>query len=104
MSARPSRAWLGNALVLLLLAAIGWALLRLHLGEAWWRGAPPARQSQIAVLATVLYALGNLARARAQPDRPQADRRAQQQQPHNRQQYFAVGRNVGNYLAKSTVW
>ena len=57
MSARPSRAWLGNALVLLLLAAIGWALLRLHLGEAWWRGAPPARHSQIAVLATVLYAL-----------------------------------------------
>ena len=27
MSTRPSRAWLGNALVLLLLALIGWALL-----------------------------------------------------------------------------
>ncbi|PSD11681.1 sulfite reductase subunit alpha, partial [Stenotrophomonas maltophilia] len=57
MSTRPSRAWLGNGLVLLLLALIGWALLRLHLGEAWWHGAPPARQSQIAVLATALYAL-----------------------------------------------
>lgn len=57
MSPRPSRAGLGNALVLLLLAAIGWALLRLHLGEAWWQGAPPARQSQIAAAATLLYAL-----------------------------------------------
>ena len=57
MSARPSRALLGNALVLILLALIGWALLRLHLGEAWWQGAPPARQSQIAIIATALYAL-----------------------------------------------
>ncbi|KAG0753155.1 hypothetical protein G6F24_013156 [Rhizopus arrhizus] len=57
MSARPSRAWLGNALVLLLLALVGWALLRLHLGEAWWQGAPPARQSQVALIATALYAL-----------------------------------------------
>ncbi|OMP38027.1 sulfite reductase subunit alpha, partial [Stenotrophomonas sp. KAs 5-3] len=61
MSTRPSRAWLGNAMVLLLLALIGWALLRLHLGEAWWQGAPPARQSQIAVLATALYALACVA-------------------------------------------
>lgn len=57
MSARPSRALLGNALVLILLALIGWALLRLHLCEAWWQGAPPARQSQIAIIATALYAL-----------------------------------------------
>ncbi|HCL43542.1 MAG TPA: sulfite reductase subunit alpha, partial [Pseudomonas sp.] len=57
MSARPSRAWLGNALALLLLALIAWALLRLHLGEAWWQGAPPARRTQIAIIATALYAL-----------------------------------------------
>ena len=57
MSARPSRAWLGNALVLLLLALIARALLRLHLGEARWQGAPPARQTQIAIIATALYAL-----------------------------------------------
>ena len=52
MSTRPSRALLGNALVLIVLALIAWALLRLHLGEAWWQGAPPARQSQIAIITT----------------------------------------------------
>lgn len=57
MSARTSRALLGNVLVLIALALIAWALLRLHLGEAWWQGAPPARQSQIAAIATALYAL-----------------------------------------------
>lgn len=76
MSARPSRAWLGNALVLLLLALIGWALLRLHLGEAWWQGAPPARQSQAALIATALYALACAAlwwRGRPRDDAPSGD-------------------------------
>ncbi|KAG0921752.1 hypothetical protein G6F32_014957 [Rhizopus arrhizus] len=76
MSARPSRAWLGNALVLLLLALVGWALLRLHLGEAWWQGAPPARQSQVALIATALYALACAAlwwRGRPRDDAPSGD-------------------------------
>ena len=76
MSARPSRAWFGNALVLLLLALVGWALLRLHLGEAWWQGAPPIRQSQIALIATALYALACTAlwwRGRPRDDAPSGD-------------------------------
>ena len=57
MSARPSRAAFGNALVLVLLAVIGWALLRLHLGEAWWQGSPPALRWRGALAATAVYAL-----------------------------------------------
>ncbi|MBN5035211.1 flavodoxin domain-containing protein [Stenotrophomonas maltophilia] len=76
MSTRPSRAWLGNTLVLVVLALIAWALLRLHLGEAWWQGAPPARQSQIAIIATALYALACAAlwwRTRPRDDAASAD-------------------------------
>ncbi|MCF5091773.1 sulfite reductase flavoprotein subunit alpha [Stenotrophomonas sp. PA-6-5C] len=57
MSTRFSRATLGNVVVLVLLAVIGGALLRLHLGEAWWQGAPPSRQWVIALAATALYSL-----------------------------------------------
>ncbi|MER2178726.1 MAG: flavodoxin domain-containing protein, partial [Stenotrophomonas maltophilia] len=57
MSTRFSRATLGNVVVLVLLAVIGGALLRLHLGEAWWQGAPPSRQWGIALAATALYSL-----------------------------------------------
>ena len=76
MSARPSRALLGNALVLILLALIAWALLRLHLSEAWWQGAPPARQTQVAIIATALYALACAAlwwRGRPRDDAASAD-------------------------------
>ena len=57
MSTRFPRATLGNVAVLVLLAVIGFALLRLHLGEVWWQGAPPSRQWGIALAATALYSL-----------------------------------------------
>ncbi|KAF1055287.1 MAG: Sulfite reductase [NADPH] flavoprotein alpha-component [Stenotrophomonas maltophilia] len=57
MNRRRSRAVLGNLIVMVLLAVAGYALLRLHLGETWWQGAPAARPLQIAALATLLYAV-----------------------------------------------
>ncbi|AWH28371.1 sulfite reductase subunit alpha [Stenotrophomonas sp. YAU14A_MKIMI4_1] len=57
MSRRPSRALLGNLLVLALLAVAATALLRLHLGETWWQGAPTPRHWHAALIALVLYAL-----------------------------------------------
>lgn len=56
MSLRPSRAWLGNLAVMLLLAVIAWALLRLHLGDAWWQSAPLASQWRWAAGSLVGYA------------------------------------------------
>ncbi|WMJ68147.1 sulfite reductase subunit alpha [Stenotrophomonas sp. 24(2023)] len=73
MSLRPSRAVLGNAIVLALLALAAWALLRLHLDGTWWQGAPSARHAQIAVAAVLLYALACTAvwwRARPRDDAP----------------------------------
>ncbi|KAA9000250.1 sulfite reductase flavoprotein subunit alpha [Stenotrophomonas cyclobalanopsidis] len=76
MSRRPSRAVLGNLIVMVLLAVAGYALLRLHLGETWWQGAPPARYWQGALLATALYALACTAlwwRGRPRDDAPSND-------------------------------
>ncbi|MGE8262915.1 MAG: sulfite reductase flavoprotein subunit alpha, partial [Stenotrophomonas sp.] len=56
MSLRPSRAWLGNLAVMLLLSVIAWALLRLHLGDAWWQSAPLASQWRWAAGSLVGYA------------------------------------------------
>lgn len=57
MSNHPWRARLGNVAVMAMLAVIGWALLRLHLGDAGWQVTPPARHWQIALAATALYVL-----------------------------------------------
>lgn len=56
MSLRPSRAWLGNLMVMVLLGVIAWALLRLHLGDAWWPAAPLAAHWRWAAGSLVLYA------------------------------------------------
>lgn len=42
MKGGPSRAVVGNVLVMALLAMLAWWLLRLHLQEDWWLGAPLA--------------------------------------------------------------
>jgi sulfite reductase (NADPH) flavoprotein alpha-component len=56
MSARPSRAVLGNVLVMLLLGLLAWLLLRLHLQEPWWQSAPLASQWRWAAGSLAAYA------------------------------------------------
>ncbi|MBN6149491.1 sulfite reductase flavoprotein subunit alpha [Xanthomonas sp. AmX2] len=60
-SPRPRRGWnaLGQFAVIVLLAAIAYALLRLH-PQPWWNGAPPRQRSVLAALALALYAAGCL--------------------------------------------
>jgi len=53
---RPSRAAVGNLLVLTLLAALAWLLLRLHLQESWWQGAPLAARWRWAAGSVAGYA------------------------------------------------
>lgn len=55
MSVRFSRAVLGNALVMLVLAAIALLLLRLHLGEDGWRPAASPHNAGIAVASVLAY-------------------------------------------------
>jgi len=56
MSPRPSRALVGNLLVMLALAIVAWLLLRLHLGESGWELAP-----RRAALWTAIAAVGGYA-------------------------------------------
>ena len=63
----PSRAWLGNAITLLLVLAPGFALLPLH-DDAWWPASPPTRAWAWAAAIVLLYLVGSawlLRRARA---------------------------------------
>ncbi|MCS4233821.1 sulfite reductase subunit alpha [Stenotrophomonas sp. BIGb0135] len=53
---RPSRATLGNLLVIALLAVLAGLLLRLHLQERWWQGAPLASHWRIALGSVLAYA------------------------------------------------
>lgn len=65
--AAPSRARLGNAAALLLVFALGFALLPLH-DEAWWPAPPTTRAWAWAAAVTLLYLVGStwlLLRARA---------------------------------------
>ena len=66
-SPAPSRAWLGNAAALLLVLALGGALLPLH-DDVWWPASPPLRDWIWASVLTALYLAGSawwLLRARA---------------------------------------
>ena len=54
---RPSRATVGNLLVIALLAVLAWLLLRLHLQEPWWQGAPLASHWRIAAASMFGYAV-----------------------------------------------
>ncbi|WP_313346344.1 sulfite reductase subunit alpha [Stenotrophomonas sp.] len=56
MSLRPSRAVFGNLVVMLLLALVAWLLLRLHLEETWWQGAPLASHWRWAAGSVAAYA------------------------------------------------
>jgi len=56
MSLRSSRAALGNALVMLVLAMIAALLLRLHLGEDGWMPAAGPRNAGIAAASVLAYA------------------------------------------------
>ena len=52
----PSRAVVGNLLVLALLAVLAWLLLRLHLQERWWQGMPLASHWRWAAGSVLGYA------------------------------------------------
>lgn len=52
--ARGITPWIGNALVMLLLAVCAWLLAGLHDGD-WWQGAPPMTRSGVAVAAVLAY-------------------------------------------------
>ena len=52
----PARATLGNLLVLALLAVLAWLLLRLHLQDTWWLGAPLAAHVRWAAASVLGYA------------------------------------------------
>ena len=56
MSIRLSRALLGNLLVMLVLAAIAWLLLRLHLADSGWMLDTRARSLQLALASVLGYA------------------------------------------------
>ncbi len=56
MKGGPSRAVVGNVLVMALLAMLAWWLLRLHLQEDWWLGAPLASHWRWAAGSLAAYA------------------------------------------------
>lgn len=56
MKGSPSRAVVGNVLVVALLAVLAWLLLRLHLQEDWWLAAPLASHWRWAAGTLTAYA------------------------------------------------
>jgi len=74
MSIRLSRALLGNLLVMLVLAAIAWLLLRLHLADSGWMLDTRARSLQLALASVLGYAgLCTLLWWRTRPRRERVD-------------------------------
>ena len=76
MSRWPPRAGWGQLAVMLLLALIAGALLRLHLGEAWWQSAPVAARWRWAAGSVLAYALLCAVigwRSRSREEAPAAD-------------------------------
>ncbi|PAL07889.1 hypothetical protein B8W90_11390, partial [Staphylococcus hominis] len=56
MKGSPSRAIVGNVLVVALLAGLAWLLLRLHLQEDWWLATPLASHWRWAAGTLTAYA------------------------------------------------